>query len=175
MLTRTEENKLCDLEGIIERGLKTFVEVGAALRTIREGKLYRNSYGTFEEYCRQRWGWNASRSRQLISASEVVAQLESVTMVTPTNERQARELAKVEPEQRVEVWESVVSEADGAPITAKKVMEAAKRITAPLAEPDTEAASPDKPRDEWLWQLQNLYTQAPKRSQSRFRKWLRSL
>lgn len=82
-------------EAVIERGLATFVEVGNALLTIRDRRLYRQSHDTFEDYCRERWGFVASRARQLIGAAE------SVTAVTvgggpaPKNEAQARELAPV--------------------------------------------------------------------------------
>lgn len=40
-LTTTETERLTDLETTIERGLKTFVEVGQALMEIRDGRLYR--------------------------------------------------------------------------------------------------------------------------------------
>jgi hypothetical protein len=31
-------------------------EAGAALEKIREGRLYREQYPTFEDYCLKRWG-----------------------------------------------------------------------------------------------------------------------
>ena len=43
--------RLAELELVIERGLKTFVEVGAALLGIRDGRLYRETHATFEDYC----------------------------------------------------------------------------------------------------------------------------
>ncbi|NJL33925.1 MAG: hypothetical protein HC893_08770 [Chloroflexaceae bacterium] len=43
-------------EQIIERGLKTFFEVGAALVRVRDLKLYRVEHRTFEAYCQERWG-----------------------------------------------------------------------------------------------------------------------
>ena len=48
-------NTLAENEAIIERGLKTFVELGNALLAIRDGKLYKDGYSTFEEYCEGRW------------------------------------------------------------------------------------------------------------------------
>ena len=96
MLTESDSIKLRDLEGIIERGMQTFVEVGAALRLIREGRLYRTDFGTFEDYCQERWGWT----------------------------------------------------------------------------PATETPPPWGDEDKWCWKLKGLYSQAPKRSQNNFRKWL---
>lgn len=93
------ESRLTELESVIERGQQTFIEVGVALAEIRDSKLYRERFATFEDYCKDRWGWNASRSRQLIGAAEAVASMQSVTVVTQSElpsvqtERQARELA----------------------------------------------------------------------------------
>ncbi len=50
-------------------------------------------YSRFEDYCRERWGWTDRRARQLMSAAETVKALETGTIV-PTNEAQARELAR---------------------------------------------------------------------------------
>jgi hypothetical protein len=38
----------------IDGGIKTFIEVGSALLEIRDDRLYRESYGTFDDYCRVR-------------------------------------------------------------------------------------------------------------------------
>lgn len=122
-LTPVERHKLNDLEGIIEKGLQTFVEVGASLALIREQKLHRETHETFEAYVEARWGWTASRARQLIGAAEAVRSIESVTTVTPTNEAQARELAPVPAEHRAEVWQEAVEKSGGKP-TAKHVREA---------------------------------------------------
>ena len=46
---------LTECEAVIERGLRTFVEVGEALLRIRDERLYRETHGTFEDYCRERW------------------------------------------------------------------------------------------------------------------------
>ena len=111
MLVATETERLTELETVIERGLQTFVEVGNALMEIRDGRLYRAEYDTFENYCWERWGMGASRARQLISAAEIVENLKSVTMVTqnvnntllPQTERQTRPLTKLTPDQQREV------------------------------------------------------------------------
>jgi hypothetical protein len=119
-LVPAEAFNLARHEQVIERGLNTFVEVGEALSAIRDGRLYRESHTTFEAYCRERWGMSASRARQLCGASDVA---KSVTMVTLTTERQARELAKVEPAKRQEVVERA-QEATGGKITAAAIREA---------------------------------------------------
>ena len=128
-LTESETLQLTDLEGIIERGMKTFVEVGAAIRLIRDKRLYRTTHSTFEDYCQDRWDWSRQRASQLIVAADVVAELSTIVDTPPANEGQARAIAKVPEERRVKVWETVVENApvvQGKPkITARQVEEAA--------------------------------------------------
>jgi hypothetical protein len=91
-LTAVERSRLSELEAVVERGRQVFVEVGNALMEIRDERLYRLSHGTFEEYCRERWGFVASRARQLIAAAESVTVVTAAGLPAPANERQAREL-----------------------------------------------------------------------------------
>jgi hypothetical protein len=128
-LSTDEVQTLQHYEAIIARGLKTFVEVGQALLTIREHELYRESYATFEDYCRHRWDLGQSRAYQLMDAADVVTTLKSSTIVeVPANEAQARPLASLPPEQRVEVWQEAVKTAPPTGITAKHVKGIADRI-----------------------------------------------
>lgn len=66
-------------EAIIERGLTTFVEVGMALAEIRDNRLYKGTHSSFEDYCRDRWGFNRQRASQIITASEVSRILDTST------------------------------------------------------------------------------------------------
>lgn len=61
-LSEGEISKLAECEGIIRRGIKTFVEVGDALLTIRDQRLYREQFKTFEAYCREQWGFSRSHA-----------------------------------------------------------------------------------------------------------------
>src|SRR5262249_48960236 len=93
---------LAELEGVIERGLQTFVEVGEALREISERRLYRErGYGTFDEYCRERWGWSRFAGYQYIRAAEVAKNVESTQQSLSVT--QAFELSRLEPEQQCKV------------------------------------------------------------------------
>ena len=67
-LSLIEAQILARYEEIIAQGLQTFVEVGHALMAIREQRLYRQSYQTFEAYLRQRWDLSRPRAYQLIDA-----------------------------------------------------------------------------------------------------------
>ena len=88
-------------------------DVGNALLAIRDGRLYREQHGTFEEYCKEKWGFNASRARQLIGAAAIVENLKSVTIVTPATESQARPLAKLPPDEQPDLSSRAVAELCG--------------------------------------------------------------
>lgn len=115
---------LADLEVVIERGLETFIEVGGALLEIRKERLYRDTHDTFELYCRDRWGFTDRRARQLIQAAE----LGTIVPSGPTNEGQARQLARLrdDPEAVREVWAGVRAE-HGNDVTAADVKVAVDR------------------------------------------------
>jgi hypothetical protein len=66
--------------------------VDQAFLEIRDSRLYRENYSTFEAYCRERWGMSKTHSNRLIDASDVVRTL-TPSGVIPTYEAQARELA----------------------------------------------------------------------------------
>lgn len=126
-LALAEVDRLQELEETVERGLATFVEVGQALMEIRDSRLYRSSHSTFEDYCRERWGWTRQHANRTIRAAEVAGVLEptgsipvrerldnpatwSPGLSRAMNERQARELAPLldQPEVLRETWAEVV-------------------------------------------------------------------
>jgi hypothetical protein len=97
----------------LERGQQTFVEVGEALMEIRESKLYKQDFTTFEDYCKTRWGWNRSYSYQLMASANAVSEMSAIADIAEPfpkvqNEGQVRELTKIKnPEARVQVWQQV--------------------------------------------------------------------
>lgn len=109
---------LRELEAIVEGGLKTFVEVGEALLAIRDRRLYREQgFDTFEVYCRERWQWGRHYVNRQIAAAEVVRNLEPIG-TRPQNEAQARELVPLPVEDRQQVWNRAVEDANGKQPTA---------------------------------------------------------
>ena len=95
-LTLVEVAELEQHEAVIERGLNTFVDVGRALLAIRHRKLYRQEYGTFEEYCHRRWDITPRHGRRLIAAAQVVDNIGPMGPILPSTERQARGSVAVE-------------------------------------------------------------------------------
>ena len=134
-LSESEDARLARNETRISQGLASFVEVGEALSDIRDARLYRATHGTFEEYCGQRWGMKKSKAYYLMDAAAVVSTMVDKTKIT--SERQARELARVEPARREEVIRKADA-ATGGKITAAAIKQAAVEVVEPVAQ--------DKPR-----------------------------
>jgi protein gp37 len=88
-LVETPEAELARHEATIERGQPTFVEVGNALRAIRDGRLYhRAGYDDFDAYCRARWGYSRVHAHRQIQAARTATALPIGNR--PANEAQAR-------------------------------------------------------------------------------------
>ena len=75
LLTSTEVDELIDCEEIIERGRQTFIEVGEALLHIREARLYREQYSSFEAYLQERWNMGKAYAHRMIAASELAVRV----------------------------------------------------------------------------------------------------
>lgn len=143
-LRPAEERRLAELEQIIQDNFLGFVAVGQALAEINEQRLYRTESGrTFEDYCTQLWDMNVRHAYRLIESARVVEQIaeyqnvthgtqndtQPIEIILPQNERQARELARLDPEDRRTVWLGLVQAAQeqgGARITAGAVKKAVK-------------------------------------------------
>lgn len=118
---------LAEAEAVIERGMKTFVEVGQALKVIQDGELYKEAgYTDFRVYCEQRWDYRKTHVYQLIAAAEVV-QAVSAIADTPilTNESHVRALLplKDNPQAIATVVHaaSAVAQDEGRKVTARMI------------------------------------------------------
>jgi hypothetical protein len=127
-LSPDEAQRLDHYEHIIAQGVQTFLEVGHALMAIRDQRLYRQAYATFEDYLRERWDLSRPRAYQLIDAAQVIDTVSTAVDILPANEAQARPLASLPPAQQVEVWRQAVETAPSSGITAKHVQATAKRV-----------------------------------------------
>lgn len=126
-LTVEEALDLSKLEKVIAKWQHVFVEVGNALLEIRDRRLYRKAYGSFNEYCEAKWGWGERRASQLIQAAIVVQQLPASHSTMVPSERVARAVAKVPKERRAEVVEAAAQATNGH-VTAQAVEVAAKSV-----------------------------------------------
>jgi len=130
-LSIIEERLLEDLEAIVTDGLATFIAVGTALMEIRDQRLYRQTHGTFEDYCQDKWAMTRQHANRLIGASSVVANLEPIG-ARPDTESQARPLAALQPEQQQEAWRKAqeAAQAEQRKLTAKDVQAAVDDLQA---------------------------------------------
>ena len=120
--------KLERCELVIQQGLQTFIEVGEALTIIRDSRLYRANYSTFEDYCSERWGMTRQTAYKMMQATDVVKNLNVAHgRQTPSSERQIRPLTNLEPEVQKIAWDEAV-ERHGENLTAAKVSEVANEL-----------------------------------------------
>jgi hypothetical protein len=140
-LSAGEQHLLDNSERMIASLDRAYLRAGAALATIRDKRLYRQTYDTFEQYVRGRWQLTRARAYQLIEAHEISDQMSTMVDIAPSNERQVRALAKLDKDQRVDAWRRAVDTApivDGEKrITAKHVQ---KIVAELLPEPDESLA-----------------------------------
>lgn len=130
-----------DLVGTVRKGLETFLDVGKALFALREERLYRDEFSTFEEFTQATFGFTKSRANQLIKAAGVQENLVATIVATeqngtgkpvlPAHESQARELAKLPKEKQAKAWQKAVKAADGEQPTAEQVAEIVEKIQPP--------------------------------------------
>ena len=127
-LTDDEQRDRLHLERQVER---SFSVAGQALRELRDRRLYRSTHPNFESYCRDRFGYNRSRSYQLIDAAIVMDVFEKCPQIVdifPNRESQVRPLTKLDPPQQVEAWNQAVEEANAKVPSARIVSSIVDRI-----------------------------------------------
>lgn len=119
-LTLLEVQRLEVLESVIDAGMQTFVHVGNALLEIRDSRLYRQTHGTFDDYCRERWQMDRTYAHRTIEAAKVARNLLPIGN-TPSTESQTRPLTALEPDAQREVWQRAVETAPNGKVTAAHV------------------------------------------------------
>jgi hypothetical protein len=70
-LTSSEKTRLAELESVVETHLETFLTVGRALAQIRNERLYRAKYPSWETYCTKRWSFNYGHANNLVRSAQV--------------------------------------------------------------------------------------------------------
>jgi len=107
-LTEAERLRLEKCEAIIQHGLETFLQVGQALLEIRNERLYRAGYLSFETYCRDKWQLSRSHVHRIIEASEVMYNLMPLGIEhLPDNEKQVRPLTRLAADDQRMVWNKI--------------------------------------------------------------------
>lgn len=132
-LSDEERGALILREDTIQSGLKDFVRVGLALQDIRDRRLYRAEFDTFEEYCERRWDLRKTAAYQKMNSANLVREMSAIADIQ--NEGQARALLPVEANRRAAVFEEARSraESEGRPVTALDI----KKVANPGTEKST--------------------------------------
>lgn len=110
------EEELADCRQLELKVYKAFYDCGSALQELRDRRLYRSNYRTFEQYTHERFGFTRRHVDYLISGSQVFENLQMRTIgshLLPTNERQVRPLTHLEPDEQYRIWQQAVKEAGG--------------------------------------------------------------
>lgn len=186
-LTTPEQSELDACEHVIRVGKDTFISVGLALATIRDKRLYRIEFKSFAKYCETKWGLDGREGHRKIIHAKVAKQINDATEtsnpdkqasksvgncrhVRVSNEGQARELAKIPEDRRMETLKKVKALLNGkGKVTAKAIAEITKPRTknnfvaaerpanfdcyssAPVKERTPEPFEPDEAKDS-KWQ-----------------------
>ena len=143
-LTFAEEAELALLEDQIESGMRTFMQVGLALVTINDNKLYRATHSTFIEYAKDRFGLTGSYAYRVMAGAKVVTELPSPISDIITVESQARELVGLPTEDAARV---LIAAIDSGSPTAESIRAARERMVPAGTLPDRARKRPPLSKD----------------------------
>ncbi|MDZ8241832.1 hypothetical protein [Nostoc sp. ChiQUE01b] len=144
-LTEDEQRDRLHLERKVEHA---FYEAGKALTELRDRRLYRSTHKTFEEYCKDRFGFERRHPYRLIEAAQVVDNLKKMcpnwtqnefedngatvqsgqTQILPASEGQVRPLTKLEAQEQQQVWQQAVEQVGGKVPSGRVVKDIVDRI-----------------------------------------------
>lgn len=139
-LNPAEKQELKQLEQTIATNLTGTFELAAALMKIRDQKLYRVEFSTFEEYCRNRWDYSPSYCHRLAQMNEVMIDLKTkneIAAALPRNESQARIFNDLAKNERLQLAEKVQEAAGHHPPTAKLYQKYKKELFPEKCAPKT--------------------------------------
>ncbi len=146
---RVEHSRLEALERVIERTQRSFYDVGKALEEIRDRRLYRRTHRTFEAYCRDVWDMSRTYAYQLMRAAAVVDNVRTISDIVPSNERQARLLARLPADEQRAVWKEVVEQARDGRVVTRHIQAAIWRRESRQGKANGKISPIIKPSDNW--------------------------
>lgn len=120
-LVPTERKRLKELEGVVQRSIKAFVDVGQALQEIRDSRLYRQTHKTFEDYLEDRWGMKRRTGYAYIAGASVALNVPTSAQIPLSK---SVELARLEPEEQ----RRIVVEAPVEDLTVAEVRREVRKV-----------------------------------------------
>lgn len=157
-LTITEQERLEQLEEVIEQGLNSSFRAGLALKEIRDKRLYKIEFANFETYLRKRWGLSRTYANHMISAQQIRDELTAIAVILPTTESQVRPLSKLKSkEKRAEAWDMAVEAAQNGDKQRQPTAAIVQAAVEELQEPKSSGnGGPLDPTLEVAWILEFL-------------------
>jgi hypothetical protein len=131
-LSEVEEKALARCEEAIEKFNGTASKAGKAIHEIKEAKLYREHFETFEDYCQKRWGFTPMWANTLVKrhlAFHGIKENEKIEYKPAPDSPAINVIAQIkDPDKQQKLWDKVVkkSEEDGSLETVdeeKKIVE----------------------------------------------------
>jgi hypothetical protein len=102
-----------EIQADIETGIAAFERVAAKLFIVRDEKLYREEFDTWEEFCRETLGKSKTHVNRMIQAHDVIRGLLAAgEVVRPESEHLARHLSKYLKRDRQLIWRRAKQIAD---------------------------------------------------------------
>ncbi|MGW1989299.1 hypothetical protein [Embleya sp. NPDC001921] len=145
VLIDDEQRQLAACEAAIETLRVAFWAAGKALQIVRDARLYRTRYESFEDYCLDRWDMQRRYADRLIQAWPIAEALSPIGLKA-VNEAQVRELVPLAGrygnEAAVTVYRTV-AEAEAVPLTAAVL----RGAVAAVGEAFSPAAAVEQVRD----------------------------
>lgn len=149
VLSAEEVALLQEAETTIDQGLSVFVAVGRALMVVRDRRLYRERFATFQAFCEDRFEISRRHADRTIQAAGVVAELRPTGLAEPRSEAVARELAALRenPDAMRQAWAATIDHHGDRPTAAQT----RSHVTALLPDPPpprkttNPATDPDPP------------------------------
>jgi hypothetical protein len=139
VLTDVESAGMRECEATILRGWGACVDVGLALARIRDKRLYKAEFSSFEAYCQIRWGFQHTKAYWLIAAAEVATAIREIPDAPkPDNESQLRPLFGLSASQVRLAWQYAAANSCGQRVTAQRVRRAVKDLQLIAGTPTTE-------------------------------------
>ncbi|MCA2627993.1 MULTISPECIES: hypothetical protein [unclassified Microcystis] len=139
-LTPEEERQRLFWERKVERA---FYEAGTALKELRDRRLYRSTHKTFEEYCRDRFGYSRRKMDYLISGSEVFENLQTRTNDSQSDRDETRTIGSQSDRDETRTIGSQ-SDRDETRTIGSQILPISERQVRPLTQ-----LEPDQQREVW--------------------------
>jgi len=141
-LTPEQEDRFQELEEQIAENLLSSFKLAAALAQIRDDKLYRDLYDTFEEYCKKRWEYSRSYCARLADMHGVLTDLKEYedNEIFPRNELQARVFVPLNKDQRIKLLKTVFAESKTEGTTASEFAKYRKQLWPDKSAPESKLA-----------------------------------